>query len=520
MPTLSLMARFPLGVYYGHKADGSVDLVPSPARLHAALLNAAGQGVHAQVDQGNLAPTEDSLAALRWMEENPPTGLFQPDTLRSSTAIGRFIYREVSSVNKKRRTEKRTVSDGIAVSEGIGYRWEDAPEDVVDTITKLAEDVSCLGESTSVVVLEPRDFTPNLLLDQESGPFTLGRHPRAVPRPGRTDALIAAHAAANPRKKPTVAADKVSTSEEPLPSVVAKDHLGVTRYRRPAEEEPTGDAPWSEVYLLSLDREVPDRLRVELCSTMHRTLISKIAESVSPLITGKYLDNEVPRPANRLAIQYLPPEIAALHGVDGPALALFIPREALAEDIRQIAVAQQDGTLWSRRLGRIRVRDTGVTVPGAEFWSAPAAGKVRFWKPLTPVIPETRPLRTPGGEWTLADSGLLSLGFVWRDESGATGRGQQKYLQLRDYAVAQQALVVGAHSVGGRSADYVHRTGDSLTTRPWTGLFHLGSLGSDRAVIMVGQSRHLGGGLLVPHDVPASVLDDGQLDDLNEGALR
>ena len=52
MTNLGILARFPLGVYQGHKADGSPDTFPDPARLQAALLSAAAQGPHAIIENG------------------------------------------------------------------------------------------------------------------------------------------------------------------------------------------------------------------------------------------------------------------------------------------------------------------------------------------------------------------------------------------------------------------------------------------------------------------------------------
>ena len=74
MTNLGILARFPLGVYQGHKADGSPDAFPDPARLQAALLSAAAQGPHAIIENGQLTPSEESLKALRWLEENPRPG--------------------------------------------------------------------------------------------------------------------------------------------------------------------------------------------------------------------------------------------------------------------------------------------------------------------------------------------------------------------------------------------------------------------------------------------------------------
>ena len=47
MRSLNIIARFPLGVYVGHKSDRRSDEFPDPARLHAALLNSAAQGTQA-----------------------------------------------------------------------------------------------------------------------------------------------------------------------------------------------------------------------------------------------------------------------------------------------------------------------------------------------------------------------------------------------------------------------------------------------------------------------------------------
>ena len=49
--SFAIIAEFPLGTYRGRSADGRVDPLPSPARLHAALLNAAAQGVRAEFDR-------------------------------------------------------------------------------------------------------------------------------------------------------------------------------------------------------------------------------------------------------------------------------------------------------------------------------------------------------------------------------------------------------------------------------------------------------------------------------------
>ena len=45
--------------------------------------------------------------------------------------------------------------------------------------------------------------------------------------------------------------------------------------------------------------------------------------------------------------------------------------------------------------------------------------------------------------------------------------------------------------------------------RPYTACLSLGSLAGPRTIAAIGQSRHLGGGLLIPFDVPeGTAVDD------------
>lgn len=509
MATLSLIARFPLGVYYGHQPDKAMEFAPSPARLHSALLNSASQG--SMSDAG--MPTDDSLRALRWLESNPPDGLYHPGSMRTGTSRHSFIYREVSSINSKHRTEKRRISDGVAVSEYFGYRWSSIPDDISNIVVTLAEDVSCLGEAQSIAVLEEGEFEPNLLLDHEAHAFTVGGQPQDIPLPGRTDELIAADQVAKGKKVPSVSSDKVSRSE--LPKAPAWPQRNLTRaiFRTP-ESSSEGSGPWKLATLFKLDKEVPTHLRVELSTAMHRAIISRIGQDVTPVITGKYLDDSVERPANRLAIQYLPPELGVHFGVDGPVLALFIPNSANSEDVRQIAMSQSVRKLWSKRLGDIKVDHTGITISSDEFWPAPSPRMKRLWKPLTPIVAETRRVPLSGGDrWTLADSCLLSIAFVWRDDFPVTGKGSARYIALRDEVLRMGTRVFNPKSIGKRSADYAHRQSASVPTQPYTATIDLGELASERTAIMIGQSRHLGGGLLVPVDIPVQKYEENTSND-------
>lgn len=508
MRFLNIQARFPLGVYLGHQQNGRPDWFPDPARLHAALVNSAGRGSTAEVFPEGMKPTRESVEALRWLEHNPPDGIEFPQQRWVAPNGQRFIYRRVSSINPKRPTEERAVSDGVSLSGSYGYFWKHVPEQIADTLELLCEDVAYLGEASSLAILECAEVNPTFHLDRESSPFDRAGRTVRVPAPGRTDHLIEQFASANPVKPPTVSRDKFKISELPTPAQAANDNLTVARYKDSFKEYPY--RPWSQIIVLEiLGDDIPEKHRVELCVDMHRALIKSIGAGAPGLVTGKYAPG-VRRPANRLAIQYLPSTVATdmvdpQLGLNSGILLLMIPAGADESELDALATALPGvTTLWSRNIGRRNIRFSGNVVSAAEFWKLESDGYTRFWEPASPIIPETRQVSETkfGRTWTFADSGLLSLGFVWRDELDHSARGQDLYISVRNQVEERGARVLGSRIVPGKSASFAHKTHQSVVTQPWVGQFDLGDLSDSTSVIAIGQSRHLGGGLLIPLDIP------------------
>ena len=137
---------------------------------------------------------------------------------------------------------------------------------------------------------------------------------------------------------------------------------------------------------------------------------------------------------------------------------------------------------------------------GAEFWSPVPAGQARTWVTATPAIPESRPVR--GRPWTIGDAALLSVGLVLRDCFRLPASRAARYETLLAGVAAGGGVVIEAHKLNDAGWRYVHHVTIEAAVQPYRAALRLGSLASDRAILAIGQSRHLGGGLLVPLDMP------------------
>lgn len=523
MVKYSLAARFPLGVYLGHTGDANRDLFPDPARLHAALLNAAAQGSTA-VDNGEgLHLSEESTRALSWLEENPPSGLALPEVRWLSPRLDRMIYRNVASIvidkkGTRPHLESRAISDGVAVKGSYAYIWEEMPTVVAEALDRLLVDVPALGEASSLVILERVDCEPTLLLDATATPFTAGRVQVRVPEKGRTNHLIASYRSAHPNKKPTKSADKFSHSDSIRKPALPTQCLTSVRYVPVNHEEP--DTPWSEVLLLEASgRKIAPDEQVAACVALHRALIARIQSDVSPVVTGKYPGNAGLCPPNHMSIQYLPHKHVEHLGLNKSVFALLLPKGTDATTYQQLGKALSgEFPLWSRGQFLCNLEFNGRTEMADRFWKPSAPGSVRLWKPLNAFVPESRTHfdKKKWRKWGLRDAGLVSVAHVCRDTFNTELRGPKRYEKLRDLVESAGVQVFQPKQLTSHPRNFVHRTNKSLTVQPWTGLIYLGGVLPETAITALGQSRHLGGGLLVPVDVDKSEFDLLVKENLND----
>ncbi len=507
--TFTITAELPLGTYRGAQADGQPESIPSVARLHSALLCAAGLGPRAvprSADTDGWDPCDADQAALRWLEENPPDSVSLPTIEVNRGRATAFrndgtIKSAKGSIDIKKFGKKPDMS--VAVDGAFRWSWsQNPPPRVTAALEALCPDVAHLGTTESPVrlVTTGEEVRATHALDPEAGLFTgAGGRDVEIPTAGRVAELRAAHAATQvvpALRRDSYASDEWSKSPPP-----PRESVAVVRYS--PVSAPATDVPWPEVLLLPLEWRVPERDRVRLAVAAHRALIEAIDEGVPPLVTGAYLEG-ARKPANRLAIQVLDQDMPADLGGSPAALALLIPRgtqpgdlDALSKAVAALPFVRGRGGKPYRITARPQVRS------GAAFWAEPQPGMLRLWRTAVPAVPDTRGVRDQ--QWTFLHAALLSLGYVWKEQlAPVPGRGDQRQLATVDAVNAAGAVVLRATPVRDNDLrPWVHKVHPDAVVRPYRAQLWLGDLGPACALQAMGQSRHLGGGLLVPIDVPA-----------------
>lgn len=501
MAPVSITAHFPLGVYHGHAADGSPDPFPSPARLLSALVSAAHVGTAAPGD-GTAKPQYS--AALRWLEEHPPDGICLPAAMSVGIGASRiFMHRRNGSIkNDKYKTEVRVVSDGCAFDGVFGWIWADMPDDVRNAVSRLCEDVPCLGEMDSPVVMSTEKVEANWWIDPEASAFSPGGLRVQVPSSGRINALRKLHFQSHPYE---------DSSDSDREFLTSGGFLRDVRYVpvEPVRHNGRCRSPWRDVLIFLADdgtgREITPERRVSWCVAFHRALVARIGDGAPALVTGRYHEG-LTRPANRLAIQYVPASVLVQSVVetelDVPgAFLIMLPSDVSDDDEGVVLRALAGMTRLNHRRDEApaRLRPVGEVFDAQGFWRPPAQGTQRLWSPTPVAVPEVTRQR---GDWTFEDAILLSLGFVWRDHFEAVPKGTRGYRSLVARVRERGAGVMWHHRITRNPSLYAHKMPKGVTAQPYTALVSVGDLLGDTGLAAVGQSRHLGGGLLVPADLP------------------
>lgn len=517
---VGLTARFPLGIYRGHRADGTQESLPSFARVHAALLAAAATGSVSERGSDLRMLSQASRECLVWLEEHPPVALALPATrvmqVRGAAWRKEGVHlREGKGKGIKDKTVARAHSPGVAVADRIAWCWESMPPTIREQLDLIAADVAYLGESESTVVLQvEQGIEPTHRLDPEPSTFRPEGVPVLTPAEGRCAFLEGQFALANPAKRPTLSQDKANLSSRPKPVVTPKLVATMPRfYVSMTKPEPRG-VPWNQVLMVPVAAGTPDPADNELvrvCALVHRTLVSRISSSavsgaVPSAVTGKYLEGTL-KSANHLAVQWIRRTAPGLQsqfaGTDH--IAILVPAHSDAEilPIVQQAMAKTS-RLYSRSVHIAIDGKNAKVVPADEFWQDAEPGFQRWWRPAPVAIPERAVGPKHATEAEHAELTLYwSLGNVFRDdEEIGDANVTNRVAALRDRGVTV-ASAAPVHTT--QPLDYVYKTNRKSVVRPYTALVSLGDLVGGSTILAVGQSRHMGGGLLTPVDLPMNL---------------
>lgn len=515
----SLTTSFPLGFYQGHDATGEPELYPTPNRLYSALVSAAFGTCGSEVS------LEAALDAITWMEGNPPDAVSLPHAVpawrNSPTA-----YREkgLASRNAKNgevsasKKESARATAITAVDGPLTYWWKIEPTpQQVESLDALAYEVAYIGERNSVahVCAQVQDSIPKDALPLSKNHLLPDRLALRMEYPeiGRLKELSDAYSSAYPHRSPSSSSDRPGSAEKEKYWSVPRTFVGVARYRLP--DVARKDAPWTRGFLVEMDpvdREgspAPNPAlnseRLPWCVTLHRTIVKRIGFGAPAMVTGVY-SKEMPVPANHMAIQIVSTQMRQSSSVPGDkdAFVVMFPAEATAAEIDQVRQAlSATRKLYSGARGEVKL-GSPLSFDPTGFWNPPSQGLQRLWEPVPAAICEIRGgQRGPrGGKWTLGDALVLAAGFVWRERIAAPkDSGLPLYQEI-----VRRAESIGISAKFTRRlhprdiSNYVHRRSNNDVIAQADGLLDLSPVCSGTQLAAVGQSRHLGGGLLIPWD--------------------
>jgi len=517
----AIVAEFPLGTYRGHIGDGDLDELPSVARLHAALLCAAAAGPMAQPTGNGLGPSESARVALEWLESNPPDALCLPQLIRNESP-GILAYRNLGLLYVKGEQKSKTLgvkararpaNESVALAGSIAWVWnQPPPDDVRKALESLCSDVSHLGCAESPVRLHAwsGDVTEVVDVshqrDDRAGLFSCSGVNTLYPTKGRTQELIDIE---RKRRSNSSGPDRVKQreNEQRLPG----QHRCVIQAQFSAITSPMWkEAPWQRVLLVPLDAEIPADSRVLWAVRAHRALIRLIGPGAPALLTGHYPEGAT-QPANRIAIHILNKDAldkdlvadCAYHDSVRAVLAVMIPSDAATTDVECVISKTRQLSYLAGPEGNKahRVSDAKIVEVDAQaFWPPVPPGHSRLWRTVPAAVPDSRP--PCRGSWTIEDAIALSVGLVFRDQMKPGLQPGNWRVQLAEAAKNKGVSAKNVRMVTtGDPTRFVHHVNPGVVVRPYEAVVDLGDLGAPQGLLAIGQSRHLGGGLLYPIDI-------------------
>ena len=508
-------------------------------------------------------------AVFRWLETNPPDAIRAPRMSRRNGSDA-IVYRDRGSRSKKIAADKKNVSAVCSTAypdtnEGtLIWQWKQEPDaDIADLLSRLCWEVPYLGEACSPVNLTttnvPDDefpVDPDNSLYKSDDDLSAARMAATVefdvPDIGHLQELQRGYEQVYPRK---VSASNGSEEEKTVLSNTLTDCVRSIGYQRKQGWIASSEMrPWQHGFFIpaavaatkssaTVDDEHdvawnPDESTFVAWSVaLHRLLVRQWGYGASPLLTGRYeKGSTVPRPANNVAIQVL---TAGMPVRDDelreclPGFLVMVPHDMPVDEIDHLADVCD--TLRKQQLFYARQSETlclgeAMEVDLDTFWQPVKSVYRRLWTPYPLCIKETRKFRSRTDSnrlWNVQDSMALAIAYVWREyfthrqddadtdeavNSPSVSIRESRYWSMADCVNNPES---GVHIYDAHDetrtpmTDYVHKTQPGNLLMGMTALlsFDKQQWPIEQSAIAIGQSRHLGGGFLVPVDVYTQLID-------------
>lgn len=558
----AISAYFPLGFYQGSDSGGRPESYPSPSRLYSALVSAAYLTFgFEQADAGYDLTDGQIRKALGWFEDNPPQKIVFPHAAKAESRA--VAYRNKGNVQNKKKPKDKVASAAAYIATAyeqhpesgivLTWVWHECPSPaVIATLDQLCNEVPYLGEACSPVELGiHEDYA--LPIDAEEQVWTLSSdsaltsirrkgQPVSYPKKGRLAGLKQAFAAANPKQKakknPTIS-DKEDEqnflNEYPLIQTEGKARYISSTMRR--QKEGVLKAPWTKALYLEINAvtnhggiesqsewEPREAEFVDWAVALHRFLVREWGNDPAPALIGRYAPG-MARPANNVSIQIIDTDFKRQYDQQiqddvaklAPGFLVMLPSDMPTGDIQKLYDvcngAKGKSLYYAAGKSTLRI-GKAIMVDAEHFWKPVAQGMRRYWAIRPMAIAETRPIPDvkQHRKWGVREALCLSLGHVWRSQypQSTEGSREERYWSIVDAVKAETSYfrVYNWRAVHrANMTDYVHRANSSNILHGMNALIAISDAGEslDCAAMAIGQSRHLGGGFLVPADFAASV---------------
>ncbi len=508
----AITADFYLGFYQGRDVAEAQESYPTPARLYSALLAAAFSLERLEdTAPGNpLSPSDTRV--FSWLESNPPDAVMLPKAILASTDA--VVYRDLGETVGLKGTKKSTGKGksprpASVISSLFGpvcWYWNIMPENgIAERLDEIAHEVPYLGEAVCPVRISTAidSQIPSDALVRCNPSFSALS--LSVAETGRLNELEEQHQAMRARKFK----DSQTQSASEQHASVFTGCVGVQYYRSAhVAREIEQATPWRTGYYLSFDCSgIPREDYTSWAVCLHQAL-SRYCGDGLPRIMQRAIRDDDPLP-NGLAIQMVTSAMPIRNDYlpENDSLLVMIPQGAsIDEEMTVVRALSKVRSLFSRYLGSRQVSFSGERLDLSRFWKPIPDGYRRLFETEPLFISNNRPptrAKKDGSRWNIDDDARVAIGYVWRDCFPGTGNGDAGRVALAE-AVSESGIgVCGGHIVPTSNIRYyVHHVNRGSMLVGAHALVDLSATGCSELVVAIGQTRHLGGGLLVPFDIP------------------